>query len=482
MFLGIDIGTSAVKACVIDADCTAQAVAQSDLSISHPHPGWSEQNPADWWAAVSTAVNALWRKTPDLAPQISAIGLSGQMHGAVLLDKDGTVIRPAILWNDGRSSQPCRVLGRDPSLAQIAGVRPMAGFTAPKLMWLRDHAPDQFDRIAYILLPKDYVGFMLHGQFATDPCDASGTFLYDIGARRWSGTLCGAAGVAPDMLPQVYDGTEVVGALQGKAADELGLGAGLPVVAGAGDAAAGAVGIGAVSEGLSFLSLGTSGQYFVPSAAFRPAPEMGLHSYAHAVPDMWFQMAAMLNGARPMDWFATVANRPLPELLGFAEQVDADRIPLFLPYLTGERTPHGDDAIRGAFYGLGNDTAAPEMMRAVVDAIAYSFADAQDAIGAVTQLPDQVLAIGGGSKSDLVLQTLADVLGITIARPVGGDKGPAVGAAKLAAVAGGALTLRDLAQQPDIAARFTPSQDAARHVERLEQYRALYAALKPLSR
>ncbi len=482
MLLGIDIGTSAVKACLMAPDGTAEDFRSVALSTSHPHPGWSEQDPEAWWQAVVSAVRALLAARPDAVPAVAGIGLSGQMHGAVLLDRDDRVLRPAILWNDGRAAHHCAVLDTNrPDLAEIAGVRPMPGFTAPKLAWLAECEPEVHAQVARVLLPKDHVGLRLHGRAATDPSDAAGTFWFDQGARAWSEALCAATATDPAWLPEVIDGSAVAGTLRPEAAAELGLAPGLPVATGAGDAAAGAVGIGAVADGAGFVSLGTSGQLFLATSAYRAAPEGGLHSFAHTLPGLWFQMAAMLNGARPMGWFAGVAGREVGDLLEAAAGVPPARAPLMLPYLTGERTPHGDAAIRGAFYGLSDDTGAPEMMRGVVDAIAYSFADAAATVAAATPLPDRLLAIGGGARSDLVLQTLADVLDIRIARTADAGIGPALGAARLAAVAAGLAEPASLAVTPPVAQVFAPRpEQAAHHEARLAAYRALYQALKPL--
>ena len=478
MFIGIDIGTSAVKVLLADADLSPLASASAPLAISHPRPGFSEQDPRDWWSAVRSALAELLQARPEARSFLRGIGLSGQMHGAVLLDGDRQVIRPAILWNDGRSDSECAALLHDaPGLAQIAGVLPMAGFTAPKLLWLRAHEPETWARIRHVLLPKDYIGMMLHGGLVTDPCDAAGTWWFDEAARRWSPELCAATATDPDWLPEVREGVDVAGLLSDAAAKTLGLPAGIPVAAGGGDAAAGAIAVGAVDAGAGFVSLGTSGQLFVTTGTYKAAPAKGIHSFAHCVPGMWFQMAAMLNGARPLGWFSDVTGVPVATLLQEAGTARLDLVPMFLPYLTGERTPHGDARIRGAFYGLENGTGRAEMTRAIVDAVAYSFADARDAIATVTPVPAPLLAIGGGSKSDLLLQTIADVIGTPLHRGEDSAVGPALGAARLAAVAAGAASLDDIGRPPVNTAQFTP-HGTPRHVARLASYRALYEALK----
>lgn len=479
MYLGIDIGTSAVKASLVGGDLALIDSASAPLTTQSPRPGWSEQDPESWRVATVRAVRELGRK--QALGRLRAIGLSGQMHGAVLLDKSGQVLRPAILWNDGRAEAICETLARDhPELAMVAGVRPMPGFTAPKIAWLAAHEPELYARIARICLPKDHLGLWLHGEHVTDGCDAAGTWWFDQAARRWSPALCAATATDPAWLPRPLEGTDLSGQLRPEAAEALGLPAGLPVAVGGGDAAAGAVSVGAVKPGRGFISLGTSGQLFVTTDGYRAAPEAGLHSFAHCLPGQWFQMAAMLNGARPMSWFAEVTGQSVGALLVKAETA-RDDIPLFLPYLTGERTPHGDSRIRGSFYGLNDATGAAEMMRAVVEAIAYAFCDGAEALRRTTEIPEPLLAIGGGTRSDLLLQTISDATGLTLQRGLGAETGPALGAARMAAVAIGAASLDDLDQQPESDRHFTPRPETAqRHAARLGQYRALYAALKPL--
>ncbi|WP_146590557.1 xylulokinase [Puniceibacterium confluentis] len=480
MFIGIDIGTSGVKVSLTDEDLLPLASASAPLEISHPRAGFSEQNPEDWWIAVRQAVAEVLEIRPAARRALRGIGLSGQMHGAVLLDADRQVIRPAILWNDGRSDAECATLMQDATgLAERAGVRPMVGFTAPKILWLKTNEPGTYARIRHVLLPKDYIGLQLHGDLVTDPCDAAGTWWFDQAARRWSPELCAATATDPAWLPRVCEGSEIAGHLTGQAARLLGLPEGIPIAAGGGDAAAGAIAVGAVADGAGFVSLGTSGQLFVTTGTYRAAPDRGIHSFAHCIPGQWFQMAAMLNGARPMGWFSEMTGLSVASLLSEAAEADPDRIPLFLPYLTGERTPHGDSRIRGAFYGLENDTGRGAMMRAIIDAIAYSFADARDAIAAVTTVPAPLLAIGGGSKSDLLLQTIADVIERPLHRGEDSAVGPALGAARLAAVAAGAARVSDIGRRPEITAEFAP-RDAGRHVARLTAYRALYTALQPM--
>lgn len=477
MFLGIDIGTSAVK--VICTDGTAiHASATADLAVQSPHPGWSEQDPQAWWVATCAAVAEVGAAVS--LDQVKAVGLSGQMHGAVLLNAAQAVLRPAILWNDSRSTEDCaRLQAALPEIGTISGVLPLPGFTAPKLMWVAREEPELHAQISHVLLPKDYIGLRLHGDLATDRSDAAGTLWLDQGARDWSAEVAYASATAPDWLPRLADGHEVVGQITASAAAETGLPVGIPVVAGGGDAATGAVSLGATEPGRGFISLGTSGQLFVAGGAYHPNPAKFVHAFAHTVPERWYQMAAMLNGARPIAWLAGQLQIGAGEVVALAESADAARVPIFLPYLTGERSPHGDPHIRAGFFGLEDTTSRAGLCRAVVEAVAFTFADAVESFGDTINGLPHLSAIGGGSKSPFLLQLIANTTGQRIGRTVGSDAGPAMGAARLAACGTGAMSLSDLGQQSEVADWFDPVPTAALDA-RLARYRALYQALKTL--
>jgi xylulokinase len=346
-------------------------------------------------------------------------------------------------------------------------------------MWVAREEPQVHARIAHILLPKDYIGLRLHGELVTDRSDAAGTLWLDQGAREWSAAVAGASATEMAWLPRLADGHEVVGQITAAAAVETGLPAGIPVVAGGGDAATGAVSLGATEAGRGFISLGTSGQLFVAGDAYHPNPAKFVHAFAHTVPERWYQMAAMLNGARPIAWLAGQLQISAGEVVDLAESADPNRVPTFLPYLTGERSPHGDPHIRAGFFGLEDSTDRAALCRAVLEAVAFTFADAVDSFGdTVAGLP-HLAAIGGGSKSPFLLQLIANATGQRIGRTVGSDAGPAMGAARLAACGMGAMSLSDLGHQPEIADWFDPTS-APDLDDRLQRYRALYQALKPL--
>ncbi len=475
MYLGIDIGTSAAKLVCADIDRIV-ATASVDIKTSSPQSGWSEQHPDIWWQATCEALRRLSQDVP--LSDIKAIGLSGQMHGAVLLDRTRRPIRPAILWNDSRAVLECDELrAAMPQVGQVAGVLPLPGFTAPKIAWLKRHEPANYARLAHILLPKDYVGLRLHGELATDTSDAAGTLWLNQSSRRWDADLAEATDVALDWLPPVFDGHSVVGTVTAQAATETGLRPGVPVVAGGGDAATGAVSLGATEPGRGFISLGTSGQLFVADRQFKPNPDRYVHAFAHTLPDRWYQMAAMLNGARPMSWIGGQLGLSAAEVVALAETVDGDRVPIFLPYLTGERSPLGDPHIRACFYGLEDSTTRAEICRSVVEAVSFCFADAAQSFGDTIDSLPELAAIGGGSRSDLLLGLIASVIGKPIVRSSGADSGPAYGAARLAACGDGALEISDLALRPPASDRFEPA-GMPDLFDRLARFRRLYAAVR----
>jgi xylulokinase len=481
-WLGIDIGTSAVKALVVDADGHAMTEAAEPLAIAHPEPLWSEQDPDAWWLAVEAAVARLANAAPGAFARVGGIGLSGQMHGAVLLGADDRPLRPAILWNDGRAHTDAADLAATrPDLALRLGVKPMAGFVAPKLLWLARHEPASLDRLSMLVLPKDYIRLKLTGEHATDPCDAAGAWLLDEARRDWDEAALAAVGLARSKLPRIVEGSAVSGRLSPEIARRWGLDAGIPVAGGAGDAAAGALGVGAIDEGDTILSLGTSAQLFASTASYRPNVAALVHAFAHALPGRWFQMAAMLNGASALAWAAGVLGRPVGDLVAAVEARATGPSPVtFLPYLTGERTPHDDPHARGVFFGLSAATDALDIARAVMEGVAFTFADARDAlVGGGTEI-GAVAAVGGGARSRLWLEMIAAVLDRPVLKLAGGDKGPAFGAAMLARLAATGEPPESVCLRPPVEAEIRPDpalRDA--YAPRVAGFRRLYAALRP---
>ena len=477
MYLGIDVGTSGVKTVLADAEGLVRASATVPLALATPRPGWCEQDPADWWRAVCESVRGL---DADLA-EVRAIALSGQMHGAVALDEALAVLRPAILWNDTRSFAEADRLAQAANAEEIVGVRPMAGFTATKIMWMARHEPELHARIAHVVTPKDWVRWRMTGALAMEMSDAAGTCWLDQERRDWSEAMCDASDTRPEWLPPLLEGTAQAGRLAGDAAQAMGLSPGILVAAGGGDAALGGVGIGAVRPGDAFLSLGTSGQVFTVTERYRSAPETLVHSFAHALPQRWFHMACLLNGASPLAWWAQTCGLRVDELLEEAQGVESGAV-LFLPYLAGERTPLNDPHIRGTFYGMGPGTDRACMTAAVLEGIAHSIREAADALARAGTAPTRMGVIGGGARSDRFVQLIADVTGIALDRYEGAETGAALGAARIAMVADG-MALEAVARTPDVAASFEPRKgQATRHRDRHARWRRLYDALAPEAR
>jgi xylulokinase len=481
-YLGIDVGTSAVKAILVDERQTAVAEADVPLQVSRPHDLWSEQDPGIWWEAVQSALDRLSTQSRSALADIGGIGLSGQMHGAVLLDENDRPLRPAILWNDGRSFREAQELGtRYPELSHAMGVIPMPGFTAPKLVWLARHEPEVFRAVRKVMLPKDYIRLKLTGEIVTEMSDAAGTWWLDEAKRDWSDDALAATGLSRDQMPSLVEGSQPSGTLRADIAQRWGLRSDVVVAGGGGDAAAGAVGLGAIEDGSAFISLGTSGQLFVTTQDFSPAPEALVHSFCHAVPGRWFQMAAMLNAASCLAWGAQLLNRDIGELLSETEA--AFRKPssvLFLPYLAGERTPHNDPYARGVFFGLSPQTQQTDLVQAILEGVAFSFADAKQCLQQAGTSLTHAGMIGGGSRSAFWARIFASVLNVPMVRYQGSDKGPAFGAARLARLAATGETPQAVCTAPSILETIEPQPQLVElYGPRIEAFRSLYRALKP---
>ena len=480
-YLGIDVGTSAVKAVLVDQHQAVLDQASADLAIDRPDELWSEQDPDAWWQAVETAVGRLRQNNPSPFAAVRGIGLSGQMHGAVLLGQDDRPLRPAILWNDGRSFREADELARKPGLSHAAGVLPMPGFTAPKLLWLARQEPDVFRAVRTVLLPKDYIRLKLTGERITDMSDAAGTWWLDEAARDWSDAALAATGLDRSQMPGLVEGSARSGHVRKDVAERWGLTLPVIVAGGAGDAAAGGVGLGVVEDGAAFVSLGTSGQLFVSTSRFKPAPETLIHAFCHALPGRWFQMAAMLNGASCLAWAAALLGQDIDRLLREAEAgfLGPARI-LFLPYLSGERTPHNNPHARGVFFGLSPDTAHAELVQSVLEGVAFSFADAAACLAQAGTPLTGAGVVGGGARSRFWTRILASALALPLIRYEGADKGPAFGAARLARLA---LTGEDpgaVCTPPPIIEVVEPDPALSNAYRgRLEAFRRLYQALAP---
>jgi xylulokinase len=469
--IGLDVGTTGVKAIAVSPTGEVVARAERGYELSTPQPGWAEQDPEDWWRASEAALAALG------VDEVAGIGLSGQMHGLVALDSGDRVLRPAILWNDGRTAAECAEIEERIGLArliELTGNRAFAGFTAPKLLWLRRHEPDVYARIAYVLLPKDYVRLRLTGERAIDVADASGTLLFDVGRRRWSDEVLAALDLDPSWLPRVLESPEVSGET----------GAGVPVAAGAGDQAAAALGVGVDRPGSVSVVLGTSGVVLTALPAFAAEPAARVHAFCHAVPGVWQAMGVMLSAAGSLRWLRdALVGESYDELVR-----EAARWPpgaegaLFAPYLAGERTPHADPHARGAFTGLSLRHDRGALVRAVLEGVAYGLRDSLELLRELGSQPEVGRVSGGGARSDLWLRIVASVLGVPLERTAA-EEGSAYGAALLGGVAGGVFPDAVAAVEacvrvggrvePDPAWRDAYDQGYAR-------FRRLYPALRPL--
>ncbi len=485
MYLGFDLGTSELKLLLLADSGAIVAQAGARLSVQRPAAGWSEQDPHAWWAAAEQAVAQLRSLAPQAWAQVRAIGLSGQMHGAVLLDRHGEVLRPAILWNDGRSVLECAtMMAALPALPQIAGNLAMPGFTAPKLAWVRTHEPALFARIDKVLLPKDYLRYRMTGLYVSEMSDAAGTLWLDVAQRRWSDELLALTGLSQAQMPSLVEGSEVSGRLSIETAAAWGLSPEVIVAGGGGDNAASAIGIGAVRPGEGFISLGTSGVIFVVNDRFRPNPASAVHAFCHAVPGRWHQMSVMLSAAACLSWVTRLVGAESEaalvartETLSAAEQLAA---PLFLPYLSGERTPHNNPHARGVFFGLDHDTDARALCYAVLEGVAFGLRDGLDALRAAGTQPGTLALVGGGARSGFWAQLHADVLGLAIVTLDGGEAGGALGAARLAWLADGGDEAQ-VCQPPAVRHRFTPDTPRAHALaSRHKRFSALYAATRGL--
>ncbi|HKT86026.1 MAG TPA: xylulokinase [Novosphingobium sp.] len=479
MFLGVDIGTSGVKVAAVTPENTVAAQAQAPLPVSRPHALWSEQDPEDWWTATDAAVRAL---PAEVRAAASAIGLSGQMHGATLLGADDRPLRPAILWNDGRSFAECvEIERREPRSREITGNIAMPGFTAPKLLWVATHEPEVFAAVRTVLLPKDYVRMSMTGDQASDMSDSAGTLWLDVGARRWSGEMLAATGLSESQMPRLHEGSEATGRLRPEVAAAWGM-TPVPVAAGAGDNAAGAVGVGVIGDGDALLSLGTSGVSFVATRDFRPNPERAVHAFCHCLPGLWHQMSVHLSAASCLDWAAANAGVDVPQFLALAEKAGAAAgSELFLPYLSGERTPHNDPHVRAAFLGLGNDSDAGRLAAAVLEGVAFAHADGLAALREAGTRVDNLFVIGGGARSRYWGRILAAALQVRLTYLDSAEVGPALGAAHLARMAATGEAPAAVAVRPPVADVIEPD---ARLIEqlapKLARFRAAYPALKNL--
>ncbi len=474
--LGMDLGTSALKLARVREGDEIIASASRPLTVQRPDPGHSEQDPASWWAAACEGLDELRAKAPAALADTAAIGLSGQMHGATLLDAAGQTLRPCILWNDGRSQAECAELEAAwPALRHVTGNLAMPGFTAPKLLWLRKHEPEVFARVAKVLLPKAWLAWKLTGEYVEEMSDASGTLWLDVANRRWSAEALAATGLSEAHMPRLVEGSAPAAELSAECTARWGFKRPPLLAGGAGDNAAGAVGVGAVRPGDAFVSLGTSGVLWATTAGFAPNPARAVHAFCHALPDTWHQMGVLLNAASSLAWWAGICGLPEAQLVAEAEAWAAPQPgsgAMFAPYLNGERTPHNNAALRGGFTLLAAETPRAGMTQAVLEGVAYALRDCQAALADAGTTLREASVLGGGARSAHWVQVLADVLGMPLHQVAESELGGALGAARLALMATGAGL--DVARPPRRLRTFDPRADAMRrHTEQHARWQRL---------
>ena len=435
MYLGIDLGTSGVKTVLLDPERGIVASATAPLSVSRPATGWSEQDPDHWIEATENAMADLRRAHPQWVASVKGIGFSGHMHGATLLDSSDRVLRPCILWNDTRSHQEAAALDSNPLFRAQSGNIVFPGFTAPKLHWVHNNEREVFANVAKVLLPKDYLRLWMTGEHVSEMSDASGTSWLDVGNRRWSEDLLAATDLSVDHMPRLVEGSQPSGSLRRELADTWGMSGDVVVAGGAGDNAATAIGLGTIHDGEAFVSLGTSGVIFAANDTYRPNPESAVHAFCHAAPDRWHQMGVILSATDTLNWFAGVTGRSAADLTAELGETLMPPGPIFLPYLSGERTPHNDARIRGVLTGISHHSDRPAITAAILQGVAFAFRDNLEALGTAGTRIDRLLAAGGGSRSHYWLRMIATALNLPIDVPASADVGAALGAARLGMVA-----------------------------------------------
>ncbi|HGN2040155.1 TPA: xylulokinase [Proteus mirabilis] len=475
MYLGLDLGTSSVKAIIMNEQGDVVASHSIPLTLSRPHPQWSEQDPQVWWQATDEAIKQLSRTQP--MEQIQAIGLSGQMHGAVLLDAQQNILRPAILWNDGRSVKQCLRLAKEyPQFKEITGNLVMPGFTAPKLQWVAENEAEIFCQIAHVLLPKDFLRWKMSGNFASDMSDAAGTLWLDMQKRDWSDELLAATGLSRCQMPTLFEGNQITGYLLPEIAKKWQMKQ-VPIIAGGGDNAAGAIGVGVYQPGQGMLSLGTSGVYFVVSEKFLQNSDNAVHSFCHALPQTWHLMSVILSAASCLDWVCQLTG--ISDVGAMFKEIEqhahSDSSLLFLPYLSGERTPYNNADAKGVFWGLTHQHQRADLCRAVLEGVSFALRQGIEVADKAGQHADNITLIGGGARSEYWRQLLADITGKTLDYRQGGDVGPALGAARLAQLAINPAHLSQIIlSQPKLETRHVPN------LEKHKAYQDKYNAFKKL--
>jgi xylulokinase len=458
MFIGLDLGTSGLRGLLVDSAGKPVGAADTSYDVAHPNLGWSEQNPGDWIQACKLVMAQLRDNHPTEFEAVQGIGISGHMHGATLLDKMGEVLRPCILWNDTRSHVEAAAFDAMPMFRALTGNIVFPGFTAPKLKWVAKHEPEIFAQVAKILLPKDYMTYWLTGAYSADMSDSAGTSWLDVGARDWSDDLLEATGLTRSQMPTLFEGSQAVGVVRGDLVTNYGLPQGVQVVAGGGDNAVAACGVGAMSEGTGFVSLGTSGVLLAGRDGFTPMADSAVHTFCHAVPDQWYQMGVVLAATDSLNWLSRITGQSPAELTGeLGTKLREPTALQFYPYLSGERTPHNDSTVRAGFVGLDVATKRVDMTHAVLQGVSFALRDSLEALRSTGVQLESALAIGGGAKSAYWVEMLATVLNLPLELPEQGDFGAALGAARLAICGVTGAAVYDVMTKPPVAKVVVPN-------------------------
>lgn len=480
MFIGLDLGTSGVRAVLMDENQSMLASAEAHYDVTRPHIGWSEQNPQDWVDGCRFVLSLLKTEHPAQMASVKAISISGHMHGATLIDASDNVLRPCILWNDTRSSKEAQAFDENPIFRKLSGNIVFPGFTAPKLAWVKNNEADIFAKTAKVLLPKDFLRLWLTGEHVSEMSDAAGTSWLDVEKRNWSDELLNASDMSIDQMPSLVEGSEASGQLRSELASEFGMPSGVIIAGGAGDNAASACGIGATGEGEAFVSLGTSGVLFAANNSYRPDPESAVHTFCHAIPGMWHQMGVILSATDSLNWLATITGQKPSELTSsLGSKIKSPSAIKFLPYLSGERTPHNDSTIRGSFTNIDIASTAEDMTQSVIEGVSFALRDNLEALRQAGTELDRVIAVGGGSRSEYWLSLLATILGKPIDLPEQGDFGAAFGAARLAQASVSDAAIDEIMSLPKTAKSFEPNLNMSQEFDdAYQKYRALYPALR----
>ncbi|MBL1406482.1 MAG: xylulokinase [Rhizobiales bacterium] len=458
-YLGIDLGTSGLRALLVTDDGLPIGSAERSYEVSHPQSGWSEQDPNDWIIGLEEAIRELKEKFPQFSA-LKGIGVAGHMHGATLLNDAGKVLRPCILWNDMRSHKEAAQLDQTDQVRALSGNIVFPGFTAPKLEWVRNNEPEVFKKVAKVLLPAAFLNYYLTGEYVADMSDSAGTSWLDTGARDWSDTLLDIGHMRKDQMPRLVEGNQQAGQLRQELLSNWGLSNTVIVAGGAGDNAAAACGIGALSKGQGFVSLGTSGVLLAARDGYRPAPETAVHTFCHAIPNRWYQMGVMLSATDSLNWLAGITGSTPSDLTGaIGTKLREPGSVRFLPYLSGERTPHNDSDIRGSFTGLATDTTRDDLTRAVLEGVAFGLRDSLEALASTGASLDSLIAIGGGTRSRYWVELIATVLGLPLKLPKGSEFGAALGAARLGLAASTGIAAETFMHGPEVNVTVDPKTE-----------------------